>query len=220
MLQRRSPTRSAACESTCARASYARTASRSKASTPPASTQAASPGAATRAAWPPHWSSASQPPKTCVSNQARRAWPGALSPRLAAYLIPARKRSAFARRKINAGALVVRERRGAELRDAEAAVLLLDLGAGLRRVAVLLAQLVAARLPDEEEVRHSRADATRSRRRPARRRPSWSPRRPARARSCRRASAHVPRAPRSSAAAARRARRRGSPSRSRRRRAG
>src|SRR5438034_4280389 len=99
--------------------------SESKASSPPEPTWAASRRAATRVGWPLPWCWARSPPRTPSGN----------------------------RLEIRAAAQVARKRGGGDLRHVQALVVLLDLLADRRHLAVALAQLVAVRRPDEPQVR-------------------------------------------------------------------
>src|SRR5205814_2753057 len=99
--------------------------SESRASSPPVLTWAASRPAVTRAVWRRHLFSAASPPRARSGN----------------------------RLQVGAAAQVARERGGGDLRHVQALVVLLDLLAEGRRVAVALAQLVAVRGPDEAQVR-------------------------------------------------------------------
>src|SRR4029079_17739892 len=93
-------------------------------SSPRAWTPAGSRPAGTRAGSPRRWSSAARAPR----------------PRSADGL------------QVGAAAQVARERGGRDLGHVQALLVLLDLLAGLRRLALALAQLVAVRRPDEAQV--------------------------------------------------------------------
>src|SRR5690348_11153087 len=80
--------------------------------------------AATRAAWPRRWCSAGSPPK----------------PRLCERL------------QVGAAARVARKRGGGDLRHTQSVLVLLDLVAHPRSLAVPLTQLVAVRGPDEPKM--------------------------------------------------------------------